>query len=406
MSRRAFWIVATVLVVVLAGWWLRSGSTSSDDESHPAAHRTVDNSAYQAFRRALGHVPRSGAIPHANVGDGVTISGAVIDARDSKPVAGVEVVFLSPLGESSVTSGADGGYSIHVAAGVYRAFVRDDSVLSVGRPDLQRLPGMPNADAAGMPDEGLMPLVVANDNVAGLDLSVLRGGQIIGKVVDRSGNPIAGAVVRARTNAWRPALGSDIAETDATGAYALRVPAGVYNLEASHARFAGVDASDASRIVLAAGSHEQRDLVMTAGCVITGKVVAHDGTPASDGAIEKQWGTTDLQFGPAGRIESDGRFRWVTTAPGDVVLRAWPWKSPPSPSRRFTCTDGARFDVVFTLPDRGPDIEGVLVDATGAPVPFGHIDLAPLDGGIAQQERTDGSGRWAVLSMPDRKSVV
>jgi hypothetical protein len=29
---------------------------------------------------------------------------------------------------------------------------------------------------------------------------------------------------------------------------------------------------------------------------------------------------------------------------------------------------------VFTLPDRGPDIEGVLVDASGSPVPFGHID--------------------------------
>jgi hypothetical protein len=403
MSRRALWIVVGVVLVVLAGWWARGGSSTSQqgDEAHSAAHRTVDNTAYQAFRRALGHVPRTGAIPRADVGDGVTISGAVIDARDGKPVANVEVVFRSALGESSVTSNLDGAYSIHVAAGVYRAFVRDDSVLSVGRPDLQRLPGMPSADAAGMPDEGLMPLVVANANVAGLDLSVLRGGEIRGKVVDRSGNPIAGAVVRARGASWRPALGSDIAETDGSGMFSMRVPAGVYLLEASHPRFAGIDGEPTgSRTLVEAKNVAIKTLVLTAGCVISGKVVAHDGTPAPDGAIEKQWGTTDLQFGPAGRIDSDGRFRWVTTEIGDVVLRAWPWKSPPSASRRFACTDGARFDATFTLPDRGPDIEGVLVDATGAPVPFGHIDLAPLDGGIAQQERTDGNGRWAVFSMP------
>jgi len=402
MSRRALWIVVAVAVVVLAAWWVRGGdSTSHGEDARSAAHRTVDNTAYQAFRRALGHVPRTSTIPHADVGDGVTISGAVIDARDGKTVANVEVVFRSALGESSVTTNLDGAYSIHLAAGVYRAFVRDDSVLSVGRPDLQRLPGMPSADAAGMPDEGLMPLVVANANVTGLDLSVLRGGEIRGEVVDRSGNPIAGAVVRARSNAWRPALGSDIAETDANGRFSMRVPAGVYLLEASHPRFAGLEGEPTgSRTYVQANNIAAKHLVLTAGCVITGKVVAHDGTPASDGAIEKQWGTTDLQFGPAGRIESDGRFRWVTTDAGDVVLRAWPWKSPPSPSRRFACTDGARFETTFTLPDRGPDIEGVLVDASGAPVPFGHIDLAPLDGGIAQQERTDGNGRWGVFSMP------
>lgn len=83
-------------------------------------------------------------------------------------------------------------------------------------------------------------------------------------------------------------------------------------------------------------------------------------------------------------------------------MRAWPWQSPPSPARRFRCHDGARFDdVVFQLPERRPDLEGVLVDKAGQPVSFGYLDLRPLDpDGIGQQERADAAGHWQVYSMP------
>jgi hypothetical protein len=76
--------------------------------------------------------------------------------------------------------------------------------------------------------------------------------------------------------------------------------------------------------------------------------------------------------------------------------------SPPSPARRFACRDGAHFDdVVFRLPDNGPDIAGVLVDHAGESVGFAFVDFAPLDpGGIAQQERTDATGHWEVYNMP------
>ena len=33
-------------------------------------------------------------------------------------------------------------------------------------------------------------------------------------------------------------------------------------------------------------------------------------------------------------------------------------------------------------------------------MPFALIDLAPLDNGIGQQERTDAQGRWGVYAMP------
>jgi hypothetical protein len=131
-------------------------------------------------------------------------------------------------------------------------------------------------------------------------------------------------------------------------------------------------------------------------------VIARDGSRGGDGAIERQWGTGELEFTPAGQIDSEGAFRWVTTEVDDVTLRAWPWSAPPSPSRRFACRDGARFDgVVFRLPERRPDLEGVLVDRAGQPLGFTFVDLKPLDpGGVGQQERSDASGRWEVYSVP------
>lgn len=333
---------------------------------------------------------------------GVTVAGKVIDIGQQQPVGGVEVVFRGAAGESTTTARRDGSYAIHVPAGRYHAFVRDDAVLSIGRPDLVRLPTLPSAETAGIPDEALMATVNAREDLDGVDLSVVRGGVVNGRVIDRSGRPVAAAVLRARGANLRPALATDVAESDASGAFELRLPAGTYALDVSHPRFAGVASIADSRLVVPAGDHLQTTITLIAGCIIAGRVVGSDGKPAGDGAIEKQWGEGAADYTPAGRIDPDGAFRWVTTDEGDVLLRAWPWKAPPSATRRFACRDGARFeDVVFQLPERRPDIEGVLVDKTGEPVGFAFVDLAPLDrGGVAQQERTDAAGHWEVFSMP------
>lgn len=403
-SRFALAAAAVIIVVVVAiGVRARRSSTpaGSAETSSTARPRTVD----PRFTEALARTGRSARLPFAAFGDDeaaeVTIAGTVIDAKTGAPVGDVEVVFRNESGEQTVVAGADGRYRIVLARGRYRAFVRDESVLSVGRPEVVRLPTLPSAETAGVPDEGLMPLLVVTRDADSVDLAVQRGGTITGQVIDLRGKPIAGAVVRARGGALRPALGTDAAETDASGHFELHLPAGAYGLEATHERFAGVSGFQ-ERIQLPPGGKHTSTLTLTAGCMITGRVVDARGKASSDGAIEKRWGVTELEYGPAGRVESDGSFRWVTTEEIDVTLRAWPWKSPPSASRTFTCRDGARFtDVVFKLGDRAPDIEGTLTDETGAPVPFAFVDFAPQDpGGIGQQERTDAQGHWQVFNMP------
>ena len=409
MTRRSRLALTAVGILAAIGFCLATGDSALPGMTDPQTRASTDvpraRTIDPAFTAELAKTRRTGKLPFAGAQDGdddgqVTIAGAVVDVHTGTPVPGVEVVFRNEAGEATVTAGADGRYAIHVARGSYHAFVRDDSVLSVGRPEGNRLPSLPSADVAGVPDEGLMPIVVASRDADAVDLSVVRGGTISGKVIDQRGTPIVGAVVRARGGAMRPALGTDVAETDAGGHFEMRLPAGGYAFEATHARFAGTTSTD--RMTLEPGEKATTTVTMTAGCVIAGRVLDPRGKPAGDGAIEKQWGTTDLEYGPTGRIESDGTFRWVTTEETDVTLRAWPWKSPPSASRTFNCRDGARFtNVVFQLASRTPDIEGVLVDERGQPVPFAFVDFAPQDqGGIGQQERTDADGRWQVFNMP------
>jgi len=401
-SRFALAAVAVIAVVAIGYGWQRRGQKAS--ESTSSSSRTRSRTIDPAFTDALAKTGRSGKLAFSFGGDEareVTIAGMVIDAKSGTGVGNVEVVFRNESGEETVVAGADGRYKITLARGRYRAFVRDESVLSIGRPEVSRLPSLPSAETAGVPDEGLMPIVTATRDADNFDLSVVRGGTITGQVIDVRGKAIAGAVVRARGGGARPALGTDVAETDATGRFELHLPAGGYSLEATHERYAGIGGF-VEKIILEAGGKHASTLTLTAGCVIAGKVVDAKGKPAGDGAIEKRWGVTDLEFGPAGRVESDGSFRWVTTDEVDVTLRAWPWKSPPSASRTFTCRDGARFtDVVFKLQDKLADIEGTLADETGAPVPFAFVDFAPQDpGGIGQQERTDAAGHWQVFNMP------
>jgi hypothetical protein len=397
-SRHALLAIALVAV---AGWWGHDRASPGEDTVQETGPRARDLGPGLADARGAMHARGATIpVPAPRATDEVVISGKVIDEGTTHPVPDVEVVYRSAAGEETTTTGPDGTYRIQLRAGIYRAFVRDDSVLSVGHADTMRLPGLPSPETAGVPDEALMPLVLASADSEDVDLPVTRGGTVHGKVVDRTGRPIAGVVLAARSGPIRPTLGTDVAESDANGEFDLQLPAGEYQIVATHARYAGV--SKEKLITIEPGDKATTEVVMTAGCVIVGRVVDAAGHASGDGAIEQQYGSTFEEFSPAGRIESDGTFRWVTTDEATVALRAWPWKAPPSEAKTFACREGARFEnVVFELPNQQPDLDGMLVDEHGQPVPFAYLDIGALDEGRSgQQERTDAQGRWQVFSMP------
>ena len=334
----------------------------------------------------------------------VTIAGTVRDAANTI-VPNVDVVFRSASREETAKTGPDGKYKIAVPADTYFAFVRDDAVMSVGRMDRVPLAGLPPAATAGALDEALVPAIAALHDASEIDLFVVRGGSVTGTVFDFDARPVMGAVISAHgQNVMRPALGTDVAVSRYDGSFELRLPDGEYQLAATHAQYA--DATDVGRVDVKGGTRHL-SLTLVKGCIITGRVIDADGKPAGEGAIERRFGSSDLEFVPNGRSDSDGKFRWTTTDEREIVLRAWPWHRPPSASKRFPCKDGAVFTTTFTLPARAPDLTGTLVDKRGKPVPFTHLDIQPLDpGGIAQQERTDANGSWAVFAMPPGRYAI
>jgi len=408
--RRAYLVVvAAVAVIAVAVWWQVGGTpppsgpsagpaARADAARKPGVMRLIDGK----WQRVDPRDPRAGVVI-SRAGDGmVRVEGKVYDLDHATPVGGVEVVFAGAEGEATTISDAGGLYRVDLTPGTYRPFVRGDGVLSIGPRIDDRLPSPPQPGVAGLPDDQIAPALTVAEDQHGIDLAVVRGGTISGRVLDHAGRPVRGAVVRALGAPVRPVLGTDLAETDADGRFHLDVPTGSYRLDASHPSYAGIPDDDAVFVAVDAGQDTPRDLTLTAGCVIEGRVVIASGAASGDGAIERQLGASEIDFSPAGKIDADGTFRWTTTDTSEVVLRAWPWKSPPSSSRTFACREGARYrDVVFNVPSRDPDMAGVVVGADGKPARFAFLDITALSpDGINQQERADAEGRWGVFAMP------
>lgn len=407
---RSRWLALTAVVVVgigLVAW-------SDDDGDRPAA-RGPGVSGGRArgptapVRLQGGHWQRGprrlGPIAVAPPADGlVRVTGTVVDAGTGKPVPAVEVVFADGQSEATTQSDLAGRYSIDVRPGHYRPFVRADGIISVGPPPRERLPGRPRAEQIAASRLELAPDLAVYANLTGADLEVVQAGVIAGRVFDRDGRPIAGALVRATPvdgHELRPVLGTDVAETDLDGTFRLELAEAHYMVEAFDERFGAT--ADIPSIALGAGDTVTADLTMVAGCVISGRVVGAGGSEPGDGAIERAWSSeADAGFFPAGSFLEDGTFRWTTTEETEVTLRAWPWKAPPSSARTFACRDGARYDdVVFSIPQVAADLGGTIVTARGTPAAHAYVDIAGLsEGTMNQQERADEAGRWEVFALP------
>ena len=399
-------VLVTVIAVIVwqraepAGGTPTAGAepAAARNRREPGVMRYIDGK----WRRVAPTDPRAGLVGPTPDGM-VRVEGKVYELDKTDAVPGVEVVFSGAAGEATTMTDLTGRYHLDLEPGAYRAFVRGDSVLSIGPRIDDRLPSTPQAGVAGVPDDQIATSLVLREDEHGIDLAVVRGGTVTGRVVDGAGRPVASAVVRALGSVVRPVLGTDLAETDGDGRFRLDLPVGTYALEASHQRFAGVDQINRDPLVqVEAGQDATIEIVMVAGCVVEGRVIAGNGQPSGDGALERKFGASDLEFGPTGKIDADGTFRWTTTTEGEVTLRAWPWKSTHSGHRTFACRDGARFrDVVFQIPSTPADMSGTVVMADGTPARFAFLDIFAMSAdGINQQERADADGNWGVFAMP------
>ncbi|HEY4122792.1 MAG TPA: carboxypeptidase regulatory-like domain-containing protein [Byssovorax sp.] len=376
--------------------------------SHPAANQAT---AAEANARAHGRAGSRGGpydahrAPRQGSAKLARIRGTVVDAATSHAVGGGEVVFSSGRGEVTTRADADGSYEVFVPPGAYHPFVRGKGFASAGEAPPERVRTPPRMPEGGPSAVDLAPLVVVTDDASGVDLHVLTSTVVTGHVANRSGQPVAHAVVRARGDV-RPVLATDVAETDADGAFQLELPSGSYSVEASHPDYAGVQGSSVALQIESGREPSPMSLTLVAGCVVEGKVVGVDGAPRGDGSVDYRTPSMS-DFNLSTSIAHDGTFRWTSVDEGEVSLRAWPWMSPPTEPQTFQCTDGARFTTTLRLPGATSDVDGTLVSAGGAAVPFAFIDIIALSpGAVTQQERADEKGDWAVFSMPAGQYLI
>lgn len=412
-SRIPKWLVALVVVAAgLVGYRFYGGGGSSEKRADSRRDRPARSAPRMVFRdgkwvRVDPAMLQELLTKMATRTPGlVRISGTVRDSESGRAIAGAEVVFANEMGENSSLADDSGAYSLEVQPGFYRSFARADGYVAVGATPFERLPqNQPDASLIGMPRGELAPLMGAFRDLAGVDMHLRGGARVVGTVFDTDGRPVAGAVVTGRLAGYqglttRLILGTDMDESDLDGSFALDVPAGPVDVTAAHRDFAGVEGQ--SMLVLAPGQERRMDLTLTPGCILEGQVVDSRGELVADGSLEL-WNQMPPpnDFTPIGRVEN-GRFRLARTFEGDIRLRAWPWKSPPTAAKDFYCERGARFDNInFVVPDADPDLEGMVVAADGTPMARAYIDIMPMDvTGMAQQERADPYGEWAFYSLP------
>lgn len=397
MSRKRLLVSAIATVLCLVWVWRCHGGDAKPSQAKARTAKSSQDSTAARARRDLGGLAQAfGMLATGTIGL-VVIAGRVTETSTGLPVPNAEVVFSGPTGESSVACDESGHYRVELMPGFYRSYARAEGYVAVAPAIVERLPGPVSAAAVALPREGIAPLAGLFRDQTSVNLALSSGGFIEGKVVDRDGNAIEGAVISGRRAAHtRMVSGNDVSESDGGGRYRLAVPAGSITLTASHAEYAGIEGR--SSTYLTAGDTVELDLVMATGCIIEGEVVDAGGVRVSAGAFEKHLG--EGIYSPIGEIEQ-GRVRFAQLTPGLVELRAWPWKNPPTASKEYECSEGNRYlGEVFVVPDAEPVLSGYVEDVDGARVPDAFVDVFPLETGLAQQERADEAGEFAFYQLP------
>lgn len=316
MKARVWIIVAVLALAAIVGgvWWTQRGDTPAEDSGSdkPSAAEIV--AARRAQRAAQptesGPASASGQVTRA---DGTAVVGALV-LMNAK---------AAPSGASTWTG--------------VRARPRVARTDAAGEFSFSKLP--PGAYAVSASATGLLPgridslLLEPDADRSGLSLVLAPGGhRVSGQITDIVGGSVDGALVKAlRLDEGNTlaafARAPSVAMADDEGAYAMWLPDGAYVLTAQHVDY--VDATSQLRID---GGDRNRDITMTPGAVIEGKVVTRTGEAVAGARVtwtslnEMAQGGGNPAMGrtavDAVQTDERGQFRVTGLAPGLRSLSA------------------------------------------------------------------------------------
>jgi hypothetical protein len=314
------------------------------------------------------------------------IRGRVTAADTGRPLrrAQITVSAAASLDRRSTSTNSRGEYELRdLPAGRYTLAVTRSGYLpwEYGR----RAPGEPGKSIEL--DEGA--------TLEKIDMAMPRAGIISGRIVDETGEPVAGVTVWVmRSQFYRgrrtlvPATSS--ARTDDTGQYRVSgLPPGGYLVVAMlrETWVAGVEkkqvfgyaptffpstatAAEAQRVSLPAGKEVTNvDIALVAmpAATISGTAARADGSPlagATVGLGHNMVGPTSSSFNNVAstRVEPDGRWRFRDLPPGDYELDV-----------SATNRDGVRESAKAPVAVSGADIEGLALVAEGPVTVSGEL---------------------------------
>lgn len=336
--------------------------------------------------------------------------GAVEGVVTGPSGAAAADVCVSTLEAPAMTTQTDesGSYHLDLPAGTYRVLFTDCG----GREYVAAY--FPSGD-----DPNSATVVnVSTAVVSGIDVRLVQGGSVGGRVLDSVGQPVGGGqVVRWRTAPTLDTYGHDPVSVGADGSWVMHgVPSGSILVSSALdgvVTFSGRASNpfSAARVPVVAGQHTDYNLVLARGGSISGRVVDDLGEP-KPGACIRVWGTSSQWLLRDATAASDGTFtmsgvwpesvRLAVRGPGCTGLVTWYADGDSyDHATPIAVPEGGAVDGLRVVQHAAPHISGRVLDPSGAALANATVQL--FDGTsnhyTSQYTRTDADGRYLFAEL-------
>ncbi len=286
-----------------------------------------------------------------------------------------------------------------------------------GRFELEGLPPDPGLEILAISPRGRarQPIDLTAGDREGVRLLVAMGGVVTGVVLDQRRRPVEHARVVAATGSPRGAW-SGVSQSDARGRFRIDgLDEGPLTISALHE--SGV--AEISAGLLDSDKPKEVEIILSEGATVSGIVRRQDGQLAAGVQVfafagtgaPSPWG----QPTAATQTAADGRYRFASLPPGEVMVRAVnqgddPFAALPSRQRRpdraplvlLAGDERSTVDLVVLRNDL--TITGRVIDGDGRPVDGVALNALPDGAGSAvPQARTlsQSDGKFAIEGLSE-----
>ncbi len=341
----------------------------------------------------------------------MSIEGTVALA-DGSPVEGVEVT--ANEGDAAGRAEAFGGFARHEQTatsdtrGAFRVTGLADGRYTVS----VEVPWGAEINVRGKRVEGIAA------GSTGVRITLDRGAQIAGHVIDVKRRPVPNAWIQANPMPRDDDEGDDDEEGDewrgtetrADGSFVLLgLGAGPYRLEVSASGHAGGGFRRKHVDGVAVGTKDL-EVVVEEGLSISGVVVTADGKPVGRVAIEAEPvlsierpsddESLDVQSGGNAWTDGQGKFTIAGLAPGAYRVDVAPWGGS---NQGWTLESKEEIQAgasgVRLVVGKGATIGGFVVDESGRPIAGASVNAVPQSGGTWRSVRSKADGTFEFAGL-------